>query len=315
MGILLLLTLAIGLNTTEYGKDLARVNNTESLKLLMGSPSLNYEFSNSTEEDNSFRYAPNQSQAQGLEIAFKDFTIALTEMDSIGHTEDVRGTSHLSDYQMYGIYKQFIWDAYYQSYQGFFIEESSFASLESYNSLGNADLRSLDSVNTGVNLTYAFNDKIPLKSLFGPNSLDRITGQTWTVTTGVNYFNIKSNDTLVPSEVINEFDTIADLNEVRTTSANIGIGWGGQYVFGNFYINGHVGLYQGQQKQELVNGKTKTQYRANSGNTALFDFGYKFKQSLLGIEAITQSTTTPLNSKFNIRQNRSFSSLYYNYFF
>lgn len=320
-----LIFIALATTLGIYGDDIkphAKTIQVESMNFSYGNPSLNYSFESHEKNGKSeqLEYAPEVNSYAGIEVTANGLSLGLTITDGQTHSDkddpDYRPASKVFDIQLLGVRQKYIWNAFYQNYSGFYLENASHNVQNAFtsNNIGQKDSFALSSERAGAGVLFATDDSVNLEYLLGSTSKLKETGNTWVYGLNINTGRIKSNGTIIPEYLNSSFKDMVNIEAIESQTINLEGGWLGQKVWGNYYLNGMFTMSMGKQNQRLMNGNTITRQEATSGSTLTFDTGYRFDDSSLGFAFFTVSQTAVVEV-VDMRSSRMTTQFYYRYYF
>jgi hypothetical protein len=302
--VFLLTALGVGYYGQHVQKE-AKSLYIKSMNVTFGKPSSDYDFKSAEDNNSTFKYEPEVANYMGLGIDTEYFGLGVEFTDGVGDKKpdesDYRSPSNVYDIQVSGIKDQVLWDIYYQKYSGLYIEKEF-------------DQNELVSTNFGFGFLYAFESNIEAKKILKNLEHQKQTGYSWLVGASVNRNILKSTDEIVPGQFSDKFKELQNIDKIETNSFSLDLGWGGQYIWNNVFINGLVTIGLVYQEQKLFNKDYKSYNEPASSNNIELGFGYKLKRGLTGLSAKFQTFNTKLAEQ-EINQSRTKSYFYYRHFF
>ena len=300
---LALLTLAILLGV--YGDKSKKL---ENFSFEIQSPEIKYDLRSLDEKNDEVEkrllYVPNVHSFTALSIGTEFTDITLTTQNNDKDKAN-KGKSKVFDIQVLGYKKNYLWEAYYQNYQGLYITEDTTSS----------DLPSANAWSYGVSVKQFFSKKFDLKKSISNFSYSKKSGRSWIRGLYFNKNKLFSSEGLVPSEYTENFDQLIGLNGIETTNLGFEFGAGGIFNYQNFFSTGLLtaGYQLQEQRYDGITDSPRT--ITTTSLNVLIGFGYNFnKNHSIGIEGRARTITIPLKD-VNYLQGRSISSLYYKFYF
>ena len=265
--------------------------------LEISTPSIQYELKpeqDTLSSNNIINYKPNVHSFSG--VSFGTDYGALTLMVQ-NNDEDKKefGATKVVDLQIIGNKKNFLWEAFYQNYQGLYITDSDFSN----------DLPTADSWSYGVSIKQFFRKGFNLKKSFRNST--GVKESNWSWVRGLYFSKNKlfSSDGLIPAEFEVNFPQITGLNGIETTNLGLDFGIGGTYVYKGFFTTSMltIGYQLQEQFYDGITDSKKTQ--TQNATSILFGFGYDFtKNHSAGFETRSASIDIPFKD-VEYRQERS----------
>lgn len=303
---LILLTVLGGI----YSPSTFKSAGIKSYRAALENPSIKYTLKADDSNSENLSYEPNITGFTALSFQTEMLSIGVSVQSPNKDPEVSQlDKSEVFDLQFIGIFKELLWELYYQNYQGLYFKEGSSLDLNSLDSRA-------DSYNYGFSLKYFSNkDFRPTKSL-GSFSKKKQSG--WSTLHGItaNKSRLKAshNSVLVPLKYHNDFTDIKTLKAIDINAIGYSYGITGMYLYKNFYVSGLFALGIAAQEQKFRGIEDSDRFKTASNTSLMFDIGGDFGARSIGITARFQTMDIAIKeSKFS--QSRLITSFYYQYTF
>jgi hypothetical protein len=298
---LILLFIALITATSFYGDRFAKHDHVNSIEYKILTPSTDIQLYNN-ESDKKLTYTPNTNNFYGIDLNLKNISIGASirdpEADSIENKK-----SQYAHYLLKSVIKNALLEVYYLKYNGFKIGESE------QNTLLDITARSY-----GVNYTFFIDSNVLVSQNLGNFEYDKTTNYGTFLTFGYTKNKLNSKDSLVPQGRDSDFQNFAGLKSFDQDALTAIYGLAGTWSLYKFYFQGSLGL--GINYSQISYKGTDLKSTSNTGpaGRSYFNFGYQFKNSLLGIEA-GLFTAADLQGDTELALKRTDTAFYYHYFF
>jgi len=163
--------------------------NSRSLQFSISPPS----------DTNQVQYAPNVNAVAGFGVYFKglglSFNFKLTQPSQV---RKQKGQSQYTDFRLNSFGKKIGFDAYYQDYKGYYIENPN-EIFPNWRGLAFPKRGDLEIQNIATNVFYIFNrDKFSYRSSFVHDEQQLRSSGTFLLTASLGYLRIKADSSLIP---------------------------------------------------------------------------------------------------------------------
>lgn len=300
-----LLIIIIATSLTIFRGD---IKGLEFYSIELDNPRISYELNVKDENNNNLdelKYEPNVHNFTGVSIGNKYGSIFLSAQGQEEEKSEVEA-SKLFDIQFMGYYKDYLWETYYQNYQGLYITDTNF--------IANS-LPKVNSWSYGVSIKHFTRKDFSLKDSVGNFSKNKKSDWSWLRGLYLNKSRLFSSDTLIPDQYADNFNQLIGLKALETSNLGIEGGISGLYTYKRFFLSGLISLGWHIQKQEFSGIETKDRTVTQVGSSSLIGLGFDFENGgSLGLQGRTQNITIPVkNAEYT--QSRLITSIYYKYFF
>lgn len=214
---------------------------------------------------------------------------------------DFEGVSSYDDYQFRLYYDNFLIEAFYQKYQGYFIKNSSSVVSGS----DTIKLPNLESTKHFSSFTYTFDSKnFSLNHPFSIDKLQTKSGGSWLLQANITHTTLENGDqAIIPTASTNDYGKLNSLNRHANILISLGPGYGYNLIFGSFYTNLTVLLLPSLQKFSFSytdgtsDDKDKFDFASGAIKLAL---GWNTERYKVGLEVLLDNTSSKLDTKEQI---------------
>lgn len=306
---LLIISIIVG---AHYTPKLYKKNNINSYKIVLEGSQLSYTFKNDDDNDNpefdKFEYEPNLNTMTSFSLGTKYVDIGFTfEGERENSKDDIYDPTNVFDIQLLGVYKNFLWEAYYQNYQGLYIlDDEELGEL--------SEQPRANSHSHGLHVKYFTKEGIDIKKSLGHFSI--VKESNWSYVHGLFIDRSKlssSSDSLIPLKYQSSFDQITDLNAIKSTAIGYDFGVAGLKTWESLYISGLLSLGIVGQHLEFEGIDTEGRDITNSTTNVIFDIGYQATNKSIGIQARIQSYNMAVEN-IDLNKARTITRIYFNYY-
>lgn len=298
----ILLALILGFTLSSYKKELK--GTLESFSVFSQHPRVGYELKNK-DTDAKLNYEPNVHSFTGVSVSTDLIGLSLAYQEVDEDKEHIE-PSNLFDIQIFGKYKNHMWEVFYQNYQGLFISENKV--LEN-------NLESANSWTYGFGVKKFLRSSYKMSDSFGDFAKKKKSNWTPVMGVFINKSRLSREEGLIPGEFSTDFDQLYGLTALETTSLGLEFGLTGLYEFNGFFIGGLFSVGQ-QIQQQNFSGIDEEDRTVNPFNLFIYaDAGYEWGEGhSVGFMTRAYSSNIPVkNSEYNL--SRALIGFYYKYFF
>lgn len=284
------------------------IKGLESFSISSEVPKISYELVTKDKNNDrldSLNYEPNVHSFTGLSVSNKYTSATISFQNKDNDKKDIEA-SKLFDLQFLGHYENYLWEIYYQNYQGLYITDSKLLS---------SDLPKANSWSYGTGVKYFSKEGFKLKSSHGNFSENKKTDWSWVQGVFINKSRLFSSDKLIPDQYAANFSQLVGLKAIDASTIGVEFGVSGLYSKEKFFADALMSIGWHLQRQAF-SGSTITDRTITEVSTAVITgIGYDSKKwGSLGLQLRAQIIQIPVqNAQFS--QQRAISSLYYKYFF
>jgi hypothetical protein len=274
------------------------------------SPRIEYTIKALDESDSfeELKYTPHVGSFTGLSVGTKLASISIAFQNENEADSDVE-ESDLFDIQISSVYQNFLWNIYYQNYQGLYLTDSNEIDEDIANNFEKAN-----SFSYGFGIKYFGREGFSAKNSQSSYSKKKVTDWSWLVGTYYNRNRLYSDDSLIPIEYQGEYDQISTLTAIESINYGVDFGLTGMFTLGGFYTSALLSLGYNLQQQSFDGIDAKTRDHTTTSANASLEVGYDWKNAAIGVNSDIQTISAPVkNAKFD--QHRTLINLYYKYFF
>lgn len=279
----------------------------DSMSAYIQKPTFEYTLSaldSDNKDTDTIYYKPHISSFSGISLSKGMYSLSLSVQNEDEENADVR-ESDLLDFQVMGFYKNFLWEAYYQKYDGLYITDSNFVA---------SDLPKANATSVGVEVKYFSKEGFELKKSLSSFSLDKKTDWSWLYGMGLSRSRLYSNDVLVPAQYNQSFDQLIGLSSIRTTNLGVDIGLAGMVNFYKFFLSSKLTYGLMYQNQEFTGIDTDKREISTAGTSVMLDLGRDWSSSTLGAQLRARTIDSPVKNAHFV-QTRVLIQFYYKLFF
>lgn len=298
MGLVLII---IGISIGFYRE---KIRGVESYAISIENPSINYDLTNDKTAKKIY-YRPNVHSFTGLSINTPSLGGAITTQNKDQEKLHTKA-SNLMDLQLFGQFKNHIWEAYYQNYQGLYITDSETVS---------PNLSSANSWSYGLSVKRFTKKEFSLNKSFAYFSKNKVSGWSPVVGLSINKSNIFRKDGLIPIKFQNDFVQLKDIKAIEMSNIASEVGITGLYQYKKFFIGTLISLGLQLQKQEYTGIDSGSRTIISASNAVFVDLGHETKMNgTFGLSARSYGTGIPIKDSY-LQLNRNSTAFYYKYFF
>ncbi|MEQ8424344.1 MAG: DUF4421 family protein, partial [Cyclobacteriaceae bacterium] len=235
-------------------------------------------------------FSANPSSSVGLHLHLLDVNLGVTFSVPIDtKSEQLFGSSDVSDLQLTAITKKWFADAYYQRYDGFYVQSQDNVIPSGQPFPQRADL---STINYGASFAYIFNNqKFSLRApyLFSERQLS--SKGSFLLSSVFSSFSVAADSSFIPAAQWVEWGRGAEARQVQFTSLGLAPGYSHTFVVRHFFLNLAFALgpahywvnYQG------VNLPARYDIRIDFYSLGRIGIGYNGERFFSGISVASQS--------------------------
>lgn len=244
---------------------------------------LNVELQN--REASSVVYQPNVGAQAYVFAAYRRYSASLG-LSSINsdYAVQTHGETKSHDYQLRFHAERWSPEFYYQSYQGYFLENTKDLNLEPKSEGGRLLRPDLKASHWGAQLYYNFSPQdYSLASHFSLRSQQLESRGSWFTIFSYNQYSLQGEQPLVPPQVEN-YGAVAALTGLSTQTLSVGFAGAYNFVFGNYFAGALLGLGLNYQNTKLqtVSGHDYSGQAVSSKTYIKIGLGYSGYRFLAG---------------------------------
>jgi len=236
-------------------------------------------------------YEPNIPGLTRLGLSAWGLGASVTFRGDVKELDPAKGSSRFIDYQLNYHNNRWGIDSYAQSYDGFFVKNSS--------QIGKTDgsyflYPDLHFAHYGLMARYALSDsKFSIAGLLNQSDEVSQTAGSYFLVGGIQQYRLSSDQTFIPTSMQNKNSDMDNLRELKSTTVNLGLGAGKYWVSENKFFIGLVFDLLGTYG--IYNYKLTTQSMQSSYSTLSYNikagFGYSGENWKSGISLYNDVTT------------------------
>ncbi len=267
-------------------------------------PSYSFKVQSSENElGKKLTYSPNASSLSVVGLDYRNISLGVGSANATEAKDDLnKGTSKSFDVQLRFFGKK-TFEVLYQSYTGFYIEESELISSSYQNTSLRYKLPDLKTQSLVFNWSYNF-DYDDFDLAVGLNQSGRQLESGWArfLIASLNSSQISNSSSILPTAIRNNYGDFYNIREFRNTSANIGLGVGGTAVATSYFASAYFALGVGLQSIKTKSETEETTAKILTGTYTSFRFstGYNGIKHQLTVGLIADDFgTTVLKSQVN----------------
>lgn len=302
MKILLKVLILSGLASQAQGQMSWVPQADDQLKVKIGAaiPKYNFQVSTPTGEgDDTAYFEPNAPGKAFINFSYRNLGITLSSVDtnSAGDTAN-KGSSSGVDFQ-FRFYGKRSYEFLYQSYKGYFLENSSALDPAYGNSSQKVLYPDLETKNYGINFNWNLDDEAFSQAVaFDQNGYQEVSdwGKSWFAHLSQSKIHNPSGS-FIPTSAASRFGSLSTLNDVSRTMLAGGFAAGGIAVYKRFYISGMLSLGLGYQNAELrnFNGDSETKDDLGTYSSLKAGLGYNGLRHVVGVQVLGETVGTKVN--------------------
>lgn len=302
---MLLVIIILAFTVPFYHEDIKGINN---YSYYIQRPEIKYilKHNEKNTQYDELVYKPHISGFSGISASNKNLTLALAFQNEDENNKNIE-ESDLFDIQLSGVRKNYLWEIYYQNYQGIYINDKD-------EDINETNLPRANSYSYGLGFKKFTRDNYTLEKSLASYSKQKQTNWSYLWGSFLNQSKIYSNSTLIPQEYEASFNQLKGLTSLKSSNLGFEVGISGMYTYKGLYISSLITTGMTFQKQEFSGLDTKQRALTTRNTSLTLDFGHDWKHSAIGVNSITQTIFAPIkNAEFE--QSRLQIMFYYKYFF
>lgn len=223
-------------------RDSTRVDFVESytryffLGPLVKKNNLEFDIISADDAKKSYTFKANHTYSLGFNLNLFDVNLGIVfavPLDT--KSEQLYGSSDVSDLQLTAISRKWFADAYYQKYNGFYVQSPDVVIPTGQPFPQRPDLVTR---NLGMSFAYIFNhEKFSLRAPYLFSERQKVSKGSFLLSYVLSSFTMEADSALIPSSRWNEWGAGASVNEVRFTSLGLAPGYSQTFVIKKFFLN------------------------------------------------------------------------------
>ncbi|HEY5691739.1 MAG TPA: DUF4421 family protein [Cyclobacteriaceae bacterium] len=184
----------------------------------------------------SYTFKANHTYSLGFNLNLFDVNLGIVFAVPLGtKSEQLYGSSDVSDLQLTAYSRRWFADAYYQKYNGFYVQSPDVVIPTGQPFPQRPDLVTR---NLGMSFAYIFNhEKFSLRAPYLFSERQKVSKGSFLVSYVLSAFNMEADSALIPSSRWNEWGEGASVNELRVTSLGLAPGYSHTFVIKKFFLN------------------------------------------------------------------------------
>lgn len=257
--------------------------------------------------NHSMIFKPNEKTKFGIGINYKWLGIKATlfALPTPEKENQLYGKTAQFDLQAHMYMKKLVFDAYFQNYKGYYIE-NPLAFRPNWDMITYPKRKDIRSTAAGINFRYVFNnEKFSYKASFTQTERQEKSAGSWLLGASFSDIQIAGDSNLVAIPQNNYFDDTSKIK--KANFVNIGISGGyiftlkiKKYIFITASLNPGIAYQFGiirTQKPEFNSKISKLSFYGQ----ARFSAGYNGKEFYYGVSAVTENYTLSDQMKSSIK--------------
>lgn len=226
----------------------------------------------------------------GVSLGFSQY--ATSERDAM------YGASRSTDFQFHFYLTKIILEAYYQSYEGYYLQNQGDVDPSHTANQPFFHIPSFETRHLGAGITYVLNkDEFSAAAAFSQTSRQLRSGGSWLVNSSLTDHKLTTNQSLIPSFLSGQYGKVEDLRSAYLTSLSVGGGYAHIFTYANYYFSALLMVNLCQQYQKI--GYTTNSEEGWVGNTqsgTKISVGYNGEKFTMGAILNAFTTTVPLGA-------------------
>jgi hypothetical protein len=237
----------------------------------------------------------------GIEIAF---AVPLNEQ-----SKAIYGESDARDIQVNAFGKRWGADAYYQKYNGFYIDDETtdIAANTPYPQRPDIETR-----NVGITGTYVINSKkFSYRSAYNFAERQLKSAGTFVIFASLNSFNASADSSLLGTPYESRFGQDSFIREIKFNTLGVAPGYSYNLIYKGFFLNGTLAFGPGLNRIAYTrNDQTNRSTKIDAFATLRISMGYNGDQFFGGLTFVTQARTAKFEEVMLSSSNTSFKILF-----
>lgn len=279
-----------------------------SFSVYAETPQINYqlvELGEKRKQLSKLQYRPVVNSFQGMSFATPYFSVGYGFQVENKKNEDLKA-SNLYDFQIYDYLGNFIWEVYYQDYEGLYISEDKI--------LTTTNLPLADSTSYGLELRYFTDKSFSAEESFSNFSNNKKTN--WSMAYGgyLDFSELSSSEGLIPQDYETVFNQLVGLKSIQSMALGAEVGYGGLYKYKSFFFSAYGALGIALQSQRFKGIDQEDRVVSGGGIKAFIEPGFDGKWGSISLAIKASGYAIPVkNTQFE--RTRSVVALNYKHFY
>lgn len=252
----------------------------------------NLDFDVIAADDNRKRYSYKSNVAYSLGVNVNLFDVNLRVSFSTplaAQSRFIYGKSEVTDLQIIAITKKWFADAFYQKYNGFYVESPDEIIPAGQPFPQRADI---DTKNYGMSFAYVFkHDQFSIRAPYIFSEHQKKSKGSFLLSFVLSTFSMKADSALVPSSQWAQWGEGSQAKEMRFTSLGLGPGYSHTFVLNKLFLNLTLVLGPAHYwvRYENVADRTHDDIRIDLYSLGRIGIGYNGDRFFGGMSVTTQS--------------------------
>lgn len=203
---------------------------------LIEKKNLDFELVSANDNNRSYSFKSNISYSLGVNVNLFDVNLRVSFSTPLAtRSKYIYGETDVTDLQLTAITRRWFADAFYQQYDGFYVQSSDDVRPNGQPLPQRPDI---NTKNYGLNFSYIFrNDQFSLRAPYIFSERQKISRGSFLMSTVLSTFLLEADSALIPSDQRLSWGAGADITELRFTSLGIGPGYSHTFVADKFFLN------------------------------------------------------------------------------
>ena len=236
----------------------------------------------------NIQYLPNVMNSLGLDLSWRwmggGYGVRLPRRDI---NELLYGKTHYYDYQFYLYLRHFGFDAYWQTYKGFYLDNPKTFDISWIDTMPHPSRSDLGINNFGLNIFYIHSKNFSFKATYNQTERQKRSAGTFLFMISQSIEEVASDTSLIPASQRVYYEDIAGMNNSRFYNISLAPGYAYSLIWKNFFITPTLFAGAGYQVQDC-------EFNTGSLNKAIitpkvnmrFGIGYNGKRFLVGAHTV-----------------------------
>jgi hypothetical protein len=241
-GLVVILILLLSLRSQANERDSTSANFIESYSQyfffgpLIKKNNLDFDIISADDVKKSYTFKANHSYSAGFNMNLFDVNLGIVFAVPLAtKSEQLFGSSDVSDLQLTAISRRWFADLYFQKYNGFYVQSPDVVVPVGQPFPQRPDLVTR---NTGMSFAYIFNhNKFSLRAQYLFSERQRVSKGSFLLSYVLSSFTMQADSSLIPSSRWIDWGDGASVNEVRFTSLGLAPGYSHTFVLKKFFLN------------------------------------------------------------------------------
>ncbi|MCT4643075.1 MAG: hypothetical protein N4A33_12360 [Bacteriovoracaceae bacterium] len=289
-----------------YYNDFAKKNEFQNYALFTYVPYLEYEFKNEIKSGGNTKLSPTRSTINGIAVKRKGFTYGIGYLQEDEKKDKISSDKKTTffDLQLFTDMDKFLVSAYYQNYQGFFVNENETINLN--------QRHDISTVSYGINIKYFSKKGYDLGKTLLSDKKERVSGYSAFHSVYINSTTFKNNSTLFDGV---DYEPINGLKQINIANAGYEYGYTGTIRFWKMHLTGVLSLGYNLHNIHLEKQNHANEVNGSFSNTIELDIGlYNNRNISIGVFAKNDNMEFK-HETVKIVQTRRSAMAYFRYFF